>query len=67
MKVKAEGMAEGLSLTIKAEEETGLKQLLVIDLDKGEWACYPIDEQLKEKIPALTKILQLFEKRDYVV
>lgn len=50
---------------IEQERKTGLQQLLIIDMNTGEWQGYPIDDEMKEKFPMLSKWIQY--KADYVV
>ena len=58
---------EALIKVVEAEEETECKQLLLIDIDKKEWHCYPIDEQLKKELPIIGDILKVIEKKDYII
>jgi hypothetical protein len=67
IKMTAKGIMKAFVGMIDAEQETGLKQMLLIDVEKGEWRCYPIDEQLKQTFPVLREMLRMIEKRDYVV
>jgi hypothetical protein len=67
IRMTAKGVMKAFVTMIGAEQETGLKQLLLMDVEKGEWRCYQIDEQLKQELPGLREILSKIEKRDYVV
>jgi len=61
-KVTAEGLWDAMVGVVEAENETKCRQILVIDFDKGEWASYPIDEEMKRQLPFLR-----VERRPYVV
>jgi hypothetical protein len=61
IRVSSKSFLEALQGLFSAERETQCKQLLVFDLDAGEWICYPINEKLKEKFPLLKR-----DKVDYI-
>jgi len=60
-KLRGEGFLEPFLATAKAEQETGCNQILLIDLDTGEWRSYPITNELKRRFPFLR------DEKDYIV
>ncbi len=63
--MKAKGLMFAYQAVIDLEQKTGSKQLLVIDVDKGEWWTYSLNE-MKEKNPALAKFLKRMEQKRYI-
>jgi hypothetical protein len=64
-KMRAEGLVRAYEAVVAEEQRTGSKMLLVIDADKGEWLTYNLNE-IKDKVPVISKILKEFQRRRYI-
>jgi hypothetical protein len=64
-KIEAAGLASVYASVLEQKQRTGSKIPLVIDVDKGEWLTYNLNE-LKDKVPELSKILTHLDERKYI-
>jgi hypothetical protein len=64
-KMRARGLIPAYEAVVEEEQRTGSKMLLVIDADKGEWLTYNLNE-IKDKVPVISKILKEFQRRRYI-
>jgi hypothetical protein len=60
-KLTGEMLMQPFTELVRAEQETGLRQILIINLDTGEWRIYPVTADLERRFPFLRDDI------DYVV
>lgn len=53
IEIETKNFIGSLFSQIHAEDITGLPHVMFINFDRGDWACYPMDDDLLEHIPEL--------------
>ena len=53
IKIETKNFIVSLMSQIQEEDITGLPHAMFINFDRGDWACYPMDDDLLERIPEL--------------
>jgi hypothetical protein len=51
---------------VETEQETGNKQLLIINTDKGRWDLHSMDEKWMEEFPEIKKVLDKIDETKYI-
>ena len=62
IKIETKNFIVSLMSQIQEEDITGLPHVMFINFDRGDWVCYPMDDDLLEHLPVLKPYVEEMKK-----